>query len=40
MKDYNRPLNSKEGLNNLMTVSAVLCFIMILRMIAFADAGC
>lgn len=39
-KDNSRTLNSKEGLNNLLTVLPVLCFITFLSMITFADAGC
>lgn len=38
-KDNNRTLNSKEGLNNVLTISPVLCFITFLSMITFADAG-
>lgn len=39
-KDNDRTLNNKEGLNNPLTISPVLCFITFLSMITFADAGC
>lgn len=39
-KDNNRTLNDKEGLNNPLTISLVLCFITFLSMITFAAAGC
>lgn len=38
-KDNNKTLNSNEGLNNLLTISSVLCFITFVSMITFADAG-